>query len=75
MKIEPNVVLVHVPGSDINVLVATSKREGIDMDVMEITGASDYYALPGILPMLTKPSKLDLLIEIMNFPLPVRKAS
>ena len=32
-----------------------------------------YYALPGLIPLLSQKSKLDLLYEIMEFPLPVRE--
>jgi len=34
---------------------------------------ADYYALPNLLPLLTRPSRLDLLLEIMAYPLPKRK--
>jgi hypothetical protein len=38
------------------------------------TFAGDYYALPNLIPLLTRPSRLDLLMEIMDMPLPVRPA-
>lgn len=34
----------------------------------------DYYALPGLIPLLSRKSKLDLLYEIMDTPLPVRES-
>ena len=36
--------------------------------------AGDYYSLPNLVPLLSKPSKLELLMEIMDYPLPVRKS-
>lgn len=46
-------------------------RNGFDVEVYEFNG--DYYSLPNMIHFLTKPSKLDLLIEIMNYTLPERK--
>ena len=34
----------------------------------------DYYALPNVIPLLTMPSQADLLMEILNYPLPERRA-
>lgn len=36
------------------------------------TFAGDYYSLPNLLPLLSKPSRLELLMEIMATPLPRR---
>lgn len=46
-------------------------RNGVEVDVYEFNG--DYYSLPNLIPFLTKPSKLELLIEIMNYELPKRQ--
>jgi len=40
--------------------------------VETFTFAGDYYALPNLIPLLTRPSRLDLLMEILEIPLPVR---
>jgi hypothetical protein len=40
-------------------------------DAFQFTG--DYYALPNLVPLLSRPSKLDLLMEILDYPLPARK--
>lgn len=40
-------------------------------DVFQFAG--DYYSLPNLVPLLSRPSKLELLMEIMQFPLPQRK--
>ena len=41
------------------------------VDTFDFTG--DYYSLPNLVPLLAQPSKLDLLMEIMNYPLPQRQ--
>ena len=51
---------------------ASAGSAGIVTDVFQFTG--DYYSLPNLVPMLTRPSKLELLMEIMDYPLPARRA-
>ena len=34
----------------------------------------DYYALPNLVPLLSPPSQVELLMEILEYPLPERKA-
>jgi hypothetical protein len=36
--------------------------------------AGDYYALPNVLPLLSQPSQAELLMEILDYPLPARLA-
>ena len=36
------------------------------------TFAGDYYSLPNLVPLLSRPSRLELLLEILETPLPVR---
>ena len=43
------------------------------MNVFEFRG--DYYALPNVVPLLTRPSQAELLMEILTYPLPQRKAA
>ena len=43
----------------------------VGIDVFQFDG--DYYSLPNLVPMLARPSKLELLMEIMGYPLPTRK--
>jgi hypothetical protein len=40
--------------------------------VFEFRG--DYYALPNVIPLLSMPSQAELLMEILSYPLPERKA-
>ena len=35
--------------------------------------AGDYYSLPNLIPMLNAPSRLELLLEILETELPVRE--
>jgi hypothetical protein len=51
------------------------QRAGVDADAYEFPLNGDYYSLPGLIQYLTKPSRLELLMEIMAYPLPERKAS
>lgn len=46
-------------------------RNGIEVDHYEFNG--DYFSLPGLIPYLTKKSRLDLLMDVMSYPLPQRK--
>ena len=44
---------------------------GVMVDVFQFRG--DYYSLPNLVPMLSRPSKLELLMEVLDYPLPVRR--
>lgn len=74
LKTDPNICFVRVAGQAQSDHVERAlKREGILVDSFEFTG--DYYALPNLLPLVTKPSRLELLEEIMGWPLPERLAA
>jgi len=53
-------------------ITRTMDSSGFPYEVYEFNG--DYYSLPGLVQYLTKPSRLELLMEIMSYPLPERKA-
>jgi hypothetical protein len=72
LKADPHVFFVKTRGAS-NQLEQECQRERITFDAYQFGG--DYYALPNLLPLLTRPSKLDLLLEIMAYPLPVRKVA
>ena len=62
--------------SDVTTSLLLSESSGIGgvvVDVFNFTG--DYYSLPNLIPMLAQPSKLELLMEIMEYPLPERKSA
>jgi hypothetical protein len=70
LKVEPNVCFVRTPGAGTQVEEQCQKA-GILCDAFQFTG--DYYSLPNLVPLLSRPSKLELLMEIMDYPLPARK--
>ena len=49
------------------------KKGSVDLDRIDFDG--DYYSIPNLLLFLNKSSRLDLLLEIMDYPLPERKNS
>ncbi len=70
VKADPNVCIVRTPGGQ-SFLEDQCRKAGIMADVFQFTG--DYYALPNLVPFLSRPSKMDLLMEILEYPLPARK--
>jgi hypothetical protein len=72
MGVEPSIVLIRIDGSTIDRTFSNDlTNNGLSFDLYE--NPTDYYALPGLLPMLARKSKLDLLYEVMDTPLPSRK--
>jgi len=74
-KVTPHVVVVHVDGGEgVNYRFTENlKKAGIEFDTYTPKEA-DYYSLPGLVALLASKTKLDLLYEVMDTPLPVRKA-
>ena len=70
LKADPNVCFVRTPGATTQV-EEQCRKAGVLCDAFQFTG--DYYALPNLVPLLSRPSKLELLMEIMDYPLPQRK--
>ena len=68
----PNMVFVKTRRAS-DLLEQRCNAAGIAYDAYQFGG--DYYALPNLLPLLTRPSRLDLLLDIMVYPLPERKAA
>jgi hypothetical protein len=71
LQADPDVVIVRTPGGKSHI-EPQLRGAGVVVDVFEFRG--DYYALPNLVPLLTRPSRLELLMEIMEYPLPKRKA-
>ncbi|MBD2484742.1 hypothetical protein [Planktothrix sp. FACHB-1365] len=67
--IMPNVVIVRV-GGYCNWLENQLKAQQAPVETF--TFAGDYYSLPNLVPLLTRPSRLDLLLEILDTPLVLR---
>ena len=66
----PSVVFVKV-GQATNTLERACTELGVAPQVFEFRG--DYYALPNVVPLLTYPSLMEMVMEILNYPLPRRK--
>jgi hypothetical protein len=68
--VRPEVFIVKI-GHASRLLEEACARLGLAPTALEFSG--DYYALTNLVPLLTRPSLLDLLLEILEYPLPVRK--
>lgn len=69
LAVLPNVVIVRV-GGHYDWLEQQLKQQQAPVETF--TFAGDYYSLPNLVPLLTRPSRLELLMEILDLPLPVR---
>jgi hypothetical protein len=69
LAVMPTVVIVRV-GGYYNWLESQLKQQQAPVETFTFTG--DYYSLPNLVPLLTRPSRLELLMEILATPLPVR---
>jgi hypothetical protein len=70
MGVMPTVVIVNV-GSHSNMLERALASDNVVVDTFTFNG--DYYSLPSLLPMLAGGTRLELLMDIMAYPLPERK--
>jgi hypothetical protein len=70
MPADPNVCFVRTPNAR-DQLEQQCRTAGLACDAFQFTG--DYYALPNLVSLVSRPSKLELLMEIMEYPLPARK--
>lgn len=69
LQVEPDVLIVKVgQASDYTEKALQAAR--LAFDTFAFT--DDYYALPNLVPMLSRPSRLDLLMEVIATPLPQR---
>lgn len=70
MNMTPNVLIVKVGDTtDFTERQMRDRRAQVDT----FTFAGDYYSLPNLVPLLTRPSRLELVMEILELPLPVRE--
>jgi len=72
VKADPAVCIVRTPQS-VSTVTDACRKAGVTVDVFEFRG--DYYSLPNLVPLLSRPSRLELLMEIMEYPLPSRRAA
>lgn len=72
--VRPSVFMLRCgPESSYGRITTPLVAQGVDVDIYTFTG--DYFSLPGLIQYLVKPSRLELLMDIMEYELPVRKAS
>ena len=71
LGVRPDVILVKI-GHASTTLERACTELGVAPSTFEFRG--DYYALPNLIPLLSRPSLLDLLLEILEYPLPSRAA-
>jgi hypothetical protein len=75
MGIRPTVMILRVYSNRMyrhTIITDSLRRNGFEVEDLEITG-TDYYSEPTILQFLTRKSKLELLMEVMTWPVPQRK--
>ena len=70
LAVMPNVVIVRVGNYASDYVESQLKRKQVPVETFTFKG--DYYSLPNLVPLLSRPSRLELLMEIMETPLPVR---
>jgi hypothetical protein len=70
LAVAPNVLIVKV-GCACDFVERGLRDKRVVVDTVTFNG--DYYSLPNLIPMLSRPSRLDLLMEILETPLPLRK--
>ena len=70
LNVRPAVVIVKI-GQATDLLERACRALGVVTSVFEFRG--DYYALPNVVPLLTRPSQTELLMEILSYPLPARR--
>ncbi|MBE9116338.1 VWA domain-containing protein [Lusitaniella coriacea LEGE 07157] len=69
LNVKPNVVIVKV-GYSSDLVERQLQPHQAQVDTFAFSG--DYYSLPNLIPLLSRPSRLELLMEILEIPLPVR---
>lgn len=72
LNVAPGICIVKTPNAN-SQLEDEARKKGIQVDAWQFAG--DYYSLPNLVKFLNKPSKLDLLMEIMEWKLPERKVA
>ncbi|MBX7223186.1 MAG: VWA domain-containing protein [Blastocatellia bacterium] len=68
-NVQPNVVIVRV-GACSNQVEQQLQKQQVTVDTFTFSG--DYYGLPNLIPLLTRPSRFELLLEILETELPKR---
>lgn len=69
LSVAPDVIIVRV-GNCHPLIENQLKQTQIPVETFTFKG--DYYSLPNLVPLLSRPSRLELLMEILDTPLPIR---
>jgi hypothetical protein len=69
LGVRPDITFIKV-GSASEHLEVQLRRRQIGFETYRFTG--DYFSLPNLIPMLTRPGRMELLMEILATPLPVK---
>lgn len=75
MNVRPSIFMLRCGDRYHRHRTLTERVQRAGYDVQEYDFDGDYYSLPNLIPYLCQPSKLELLMEIMETPLPTRKAA
>ncbi len=70
MNVQPDVIFIKIGSAD-NILEKECADLGVAPNAFEFRG--DYYALTNVIPLLTRPSMMELVMEVLSCPLPKRK--
>jgi hypothetical protein len=70
LDIRPAIILVRV-GAAKHLIQMACVELGVAPQVFTFSG--DYYALPNVIPLLTFPSLSEMVMEVLDYPLPERK--
>ncbi len=73
LKVRPAVIVIKLGQTNSPRIEAVCAEIGVAPNVFEFRG--DYYALPNVIPFLTYPSLTEMVMEILSYPLPKRKAA
>jgi hypothetical protein len=69
LSVAPGVVIVKI-GRASDYVERSLREKQVPVDTFTFSG--DYYSLPNLVPLLSRPSRLELLMEILETPLPER---
>lgn len=74
-NVKPDVVILYVKNrwDSSGELTRQCQKHEIPFDRIEVPNDLDYYSVPNILSLLARKSRIDLLMEIMDTPLPKRE--
>lgn len=71
LDVKPSVYMIRC-GEFTDNISGKLERAGVELSKYDIRTGADYYSLPQIITYLAKPSRLELLMEVMSYPLPKR---